>query len=177
MQCGLSELLTIRNLIALKGNHDEWFNKFILTGYHPDAWIRGGAPTSRSYLRRLGKEKMMLRTSTGYKTALNPGDIPEEHRLFFHRYRGGRFGASYYYGRQVEEILAIRSGTYAIFLAGTNPEPFRPRLPHQHPRNLQCLNISLIFSKKVSFFRRLTSIPTPLLRITSPPSPRRYSRT
>jgi serine/threonine protein phosphatase 1 len=83
----VSELLTIRNLIALKGNHDEWFNQFILTGYHPDAWIQGGASTARSYLRRLGKEKMILRTSNGYKTALNPGDIPEEHRLFFHRQR------------------------------------------------------------------------------------------
>jgi serine/threonine protein phosphatase 1 len=83
----VAELMTIPNLIALKGNHDEWFNQFILTGYHPDAWIRGGASTARSYLRRLGKEKMMLRTSNSYKTALNPGDIPEEHRLFFHQQR------------------------------------------------------------------------------------------
>src|SRR5450631_2294709 len=49
------ELLTIRNLIAIKGNHDDWFNDFILTGYHPVQWQHGGCDTAKSYLRLIGK--------------------------------------------------------------------------------------------------------------------------
>lgn len=79
----VEELLTIRNLIAIKGNHDEWLNQFIQTAYHPDQWRQGGAATARSYLRLLGKEDMILQTGSGYKTALNPSDIPESHRHFF----------------------------------------------------------------------------------------------
>ena len=81
----VEELLTIRNLIAVKGNHDEWLNQFIQTAYHPVGWNFGGAATARSYLRRLGKENMIRQTGIGFKTALNPADIPESHRQFFHR--------------------------------------------------------------------------------------------
>ena len=37
-----------------------------------------------SYLRLIGKEKKLFYTGNGYKTALNPADIPESHRQFFH---------------------------------------------------------------------------------------------
>src|ERR1700733_8341028 len=69
-------LLQLPNLIAIKGNHDEWFLEFIETGYHPTAWTQGGAATAVSYLRRIGKEHLLLRSGNGYKTALNPADIP-----------------------------------------------------------------------------------------------------
>ncbi len=42
----VEELLKIRNLIAIKGNHDEWLNQFLQTGYHPMAWNKGGAATA-----------------------------------------------------------------------------------------------------------------------------------
>ena len=83
----IEELLKIPNLIAIKGNHDEWFNQFIQTAYHPNEWRQGGAATARSYLRLIDKEAMIRRTGSGYKTALNPSDIPNSHRQFFHRQR------------------------------------------------------------------------------------------
>ncbi len=79
----VEELLKIPNLIAIKGNHDEWLNQFLLTAYHPDHWKQGGAATARSYLRLNGMEKKILSTGYGYKTALNPADIPASHRQFF----------------------------------------------------------------------------------------------
>jgi serine/threonine protein phosphatase 1 len=81
----VEELLKVRNLISIKGNHDEWLNQFILTAYHPAEWRKGGAATARSYLRLIGKENRMLKSGSGYKTALNPADIPETHRQFFNR--------------------------------------------------------------------------------------------
>jgi serine/threonine protein phosphatase 1 len=76
-------LLTIPRLIPIKGNHDEWFREFIETGYHPVSWVFGGDATARSYLRRMGKQRLIFRSSVGYKTALNPGDIPKRHQEFF----------------------------------------------------------------------------------------------
>jgi serine/threonine protein phosphatase 1 len=34
----IEELLKIKYLIAIKGNHDEWFREFIETGLHPQFW-------------------------------------------------------------------------------------------------------------------------------------------
>jgi serine/threonine protein phosphatase 1 len=79
----VDELLKIDNLIAIKGNHDDWFNEFLLTGHHPVLWEQGGDATARSYLRRIGKEKLLFKKATGYKTALRPEDVPETHRRFF----------------------------------------------------------------------------------------------
>jgi len=79
----VEELLTIKNLVVLKGNHDEWFFEFMQTGYHPDQWRQGGAATVKSYLRLIGKETLIQRSGEGYKTALNPGDIPGTHQNFF----------------------------------------------------------------------------------------------
>ena len=81
----VEELLKIPNLIAIKGNHDDWLNDFIATGYHPAHWNQGGKATAQSYLRQIDKEDKIFRSSLGYKTALNPADIPEKHRQFFSR--------------------------------------------------------------------------------------------
>jgi serine/threonine protein phosphatase 1 len=78
-------LLSIPRLIAIKGNHDEWFREFVETGYHPTEWTMGGDATARSYLQRVKKQRLMLRGGSGYKTALNPGDIPVRHQEFFRR--------------------------------------------------------------------------------------------
>ena len=81
----VEELLKIPNLVAIKGNHDEWLHQFILTAYHPVEWKQGGKATAKSYLRLIGKENKILYNGGGYKTALNPADMPESHRQFFHR--------------------------------------------------------------------------------------------
>src|SRR5882762_9741337 len=56
----VEELLKIHNLVAIKGNHDEWLNQFVLTAYHPTEWRQGGAATARSYLRFIGKENKII---------------------------------------------------------------------------------------------------------------------
>lgn len=81
----VEELLTLKDLICIKGNHDAWLLEYLGTGWHPDMWRQGGCGTARSYLRPLGKEDLIVRTSSGYRTALNPGDIPDAHRRFFER--------------------------------------------------------------------------------------------
>jgi serine/threonine protein phosphatase 1 len=48
------------------------------------------ADGSESYLRLIGKENKILYTGVGYKTALNPADIPESHRQFFHNQHWNR---------------------------------------------------------------------------------------
>jgi serine/threonine protein phosphatase 1 len=79
----IEELLRIQNLIAIKGNHDDWFNEYLQTGIHPDHWRQGGIGTAKSYLRVIGKEDAIIPSNQGYKVALNPADIPESHQLFF----------------------------------------------------------------------------------------------
>jgi serine/threonine protein phosphatase 1 len=81
----VEELLKIKDLIAIRGNHDDWFNEFLLTGFHPQHWAGGADDTARSYLRLTGRERLLMKKSLGYKTALSPSDVPESHRLFFQR--------------------------------------------------------------------------------------------
>ncbi len=76
-------LLKIKNLVALKGNHDDWFIEFINTGFHPANWLHGGSATAKSYLKLSGRENLIIKTATGYKTALNNNDVPLTHRNFF----------------------------------------------------------------------------------------------
>lgn len=76
-------LLQIKNLVAIKGNHDDWFDQFIQTGIHPDKWIQGGYSTAYSYLKLTGKEDHLLKTDNGYATLLSPSDIPKGHQQFF----------------------------------------------------------------------------------------------
>ncbi len=78
-------LLQVKNLIALKGNHDDWFGQFIETGFHPQYWNHGGPGTLESYLDKAGKSGLWRTTRSGYKTALLPADIPPAHRRFFMR--------------------------------------------------------------------------------------------
>jgi serine/threonine protein phosphatase 1 len=81
----VEELLKIKNLIVIMGNHDEWFIDYFRTGVHPAKWLYGGNATIISYLRELGKDHMLVSTGDGYTSALNPGDIPESHKNFFRK--------------------------------------------------------------------------------------------
>lgn len=84
----VEELLRIPKLIAIRGNHDDWLREFIETGYHPVGWNYGGATTARSYSSHAGRSDKLKFTGKGYKTPLNPKDIPAHHRAFF---QGQRF--------------------------------------------------------------------------------------
>ncbi|XZF13443.1 metallophosphoesterase [Chitinophagaceae bacterium MMS25-I14] len=79
----VEELLKIRNLIAIRGNHDDWFQRFLQTGIHPDIWTQGGLATAFSYQQAAGNEWTFAYAGRGYRTYLNPGDIPEAHHNFF----------------------------------------------------------------------------------------------
>ncbi|WP_343668426.1 metallophosphoesterase [Chitinophaga sp.] len=76
-------LLKIRHLIALKGNHDDWFEDFIKTDLHPAFWNFGGKGTLVSYLENAGKKGLFRATGSGYKTSLEAADIPLTHQTFF----------------------------------------------------------------------------------------------
>jgi len=83
----VEELLKIKHLVAIRGNHDEWFNEFIQTGIHPQKWAQGAVATARSYLTPIGKRALIIPKESGFKTALNPDDVPETHRIFFREQR------------------------------------------------------------------------------------------
>jgi serine/threonine protein phosphatase 1 len=79
----VEELLKIRHLIVVRGNHDAWFDEFCLTGRHPASWIHGGMATARSYWHHFrGRSRV---TMDDYQLArdLTPEHIPETHRAFF----------------------------------------------------------------------------------------------
>ncbi|WLD24333.1 metallophosphoesterase [Flavobacterium dauae] len=80
----VEELLKIRNLIAIKGNHDIWLLEFIENDFHPVYWTYGGKGTILSYLehKKEGK-KICLASGSGYKTSLSSTDIPAAHQAFF----------------------------------------------------------------------------------------------
>lgn len=72
----VEELLKIKNLVAIRGNHDQWFNDFIKTGKHGSQWTQGAAQTAKSYLRAAGWDE-------GFVNVLTPSYIPLNHREFF----------------------------------------------------------------------------------------------
>lgn len=49
----VEELLTIKNLISIKGNHDDWTMKWFTLGQSPMSWVQqGGQATIDAYIRR-----------------------------------------------------------------------------------------------------------------------------
>ncbi|WDF70726.1 metallophosphoesterase [Sphingobacterium oryzagri] len=83
----VEELLKIKNLIAIKGNHDVWFNEFLHTGEHPRVWNHGGLATVVSYLQHVKPDGTYSTTMDGFQTSLIPDDLPLSHRQFFNRQR------------------------------------------------------------------------------------------
>lgn len=78
----VEELLKIKNLIRIRGNHDEWFNQFILHNKHSIDWQQGGLGTLQSYCLQLDK-LYYNKNSGGYITSLLNTDIPTNHKDFF----------------------------------------------------------------------------------------------
>lgn len=78
----VEELLSIKNTIFIKGNHDQWFLEWMQKGVHPDNWTQGGEGTLRSYCNKLGY-KYTGSSSFGFRSPLSLLDIPENHRNFW----------------------------------------------------------------------------------------------
>ena len=78
----VEELLKIKNLISIKGNHDDWFNEFLKYGIHPNSWLQGGHGTLESYCNALGKKYTL---NKGYITNMLDSDVPLTHKEFFNK--------------------------------------------------------------------------------------------
>ena len=66
------ELLGIKNLIAIRGNHDQWFREWLQGMDHGSQWEQGADATYASYLRYISKLKNLERE-----------DIPSSHKNFY----------------------------------------------------------------------------------------------
>jgi serine/threonine protein phosphatase 1 len=85
----VEKLLSIKNLIAVKGNHDDWFYQWIVTGINPANWGQGQKATGESYLEKTKPGSSWVTLSDGFEgmkmhdITLKPQDIPLSHREFF----------------------------------------------------------------------------------------------
>lgn len=79
----VEELLKIKNLIFVLGNHDEWFMHHIASGWADEIWIQqGGANTLRSYGAKVKESDFITDDSFIDTRDLN---IPVTHQHFFNR--------------------------------------------------------------------------------------------
>lgn len=79
----VDELLKVKNLISIRGNHDKWVDEWIKFGMHPTRWQQGGLGTLKSYCDNLDKEYGI--DDNTYITDLNPENIPISHIEFFRK--------------------------------------------------------------------------------------------
>lgn len=82
----VEELLRIKNLISIKGNHDDWFNHWIETGINPCNWGQGQKATGISYLNYSRPNKPWMDVNdefSGFQPSIRRGDIPDKHIEFF----------------------------------------------------------------------------------------------
>jgi serine/threonine protein phosphatase 1 len=94
----VEELLKIKNLIAIRGNHDQWFYEFIRTGIHGSQWTQGAEATRSSY----GKRSFMIPESHEkfFGTQLNYY-IDDKNRCFVH----GGFNRHYPINKQAYQYI------------------------------------------------------------------------
>ena len=116
----VEELLKIKNLIAIKGNHDDWFNQWIKSGINPANWQQGQKATGLSYLKHSRPNEswfQYVETPGGgvhYIETIKTNDIPDRHIEFFDKqlpyYRDdennlfihGGFNRHFYLNEQLE---------------------------------------------------------------------------
>ena len=79
----IEELLKIKNVIFIKGNHDIFLMQFIQNGWKEEIWLQqGGANTLRSYGAVVEESDYITEESLVNTTDLN---IPVTHQDFFNR--------------------------------------------------------------------------------------------
>ena len=87
----VEKLLSIKNLIAIKGNHDDWFLQWLTTGINPTNWGQGQKATGISYLEHSqpGVAWFLIKNTPGggkeFIQPIKPIDVPIKHRLFFEK--------------------------------------------------------------------------------------------
>lgn len=77
----VEELLKIRNLIPIRGNHDQWFNEFLETGQHESKWTQGAYATLISYSHRTPEQ--LHQAFINNKVLLIEQEVPKTHKDFF----------------------------------------------------------------------------------------------
>ena len=79
----VEELLKIKNLVYIIGNHDFWFMNHIKSGWAEEIWIQqGGSDTLRSYGATVKEADFVTNDSLIDTTDLN---IPVTHQHFFNK--------------------------------------------------------------------------------------------
>lgn len=74
----VEELMRIKNLIAIRGNHDQWFFDWFMTGHSNKVWeMHGGKATKDSYINNFGltdhRHKMFWTQQIPYYNTLIDG--------------------------------------------------------------------------------------------------------
>lgn len=112
-QC-VEELIKIRNLVAIRGNHDQWFNEFCQTGKHGSQWTQGAYATLKSYstVSPATWHKEFMKTK-GIQTAINHDDIPPIHVEFFKNQENYRI---------IDDVLFVHGGYNRHFLIDETPD-------------------------------------------------------
>ena len=67
----IEEILKIKNLVWVRGNHDQWLKDFLKKGKQPDVWVlQGGASAKDAYLKRrpelMQKHREVLQSTPFY---------------------------------------------------------------------------------------------------------------
>lgn len=135
----VEELLKIKNLIAIKGNHDEWLLQFCLTGYHEQHWSQGGKGTVNSYLKP-GTKKAHFAASRffGFNVNIDPSDIPLSHKNFFQNqilYHVDQHNNCFVHGgfNRYQSFYEQRDETYywdrSLFVDAVEFEQLKTRMP------------------------------------------------
>lgn len=128
----VEELLTIKNLISIKGNHDKWTNDWLTTGASPKIWITQGGQATRDAYMNSGlledpRHKEFFRKQHNYY-------IDDQNRAFVH---GGyvsdkglgheSYQADYYWDRDLWSIALSGKRSFDL---GNNKLPKHLR-PHK----------------------------------------------
>lgn len=81
----VEELLKIRNLIPIRGNHDDWWLYWINRGVHPAQWMQGAKATGESYVKNLiGKNLEFFDRSLGIpRPRITTAHLSDSHINFF----------------------------------------------------------------------------------------------
>lgn len=98
----VEELLKIKNLVFIIGNHDKFFLDFIYNEYMPFIWInQGGWNTLRSYDKSLQKDEPFGLAVDELEYAISKNIVPENHVKFF------KNNYPYY---EVDDMLFVHGG-------------------------------------------------------------------
>jgi serine/threonine protein phosphatase 1 len=113
----VDELLSIKNLISIKGNHDDWTTQWLFSGVGSRTWTsQGGQATIDAYNRRLNDEKDIIERhlSYFYSKQLNYY-IDDKNRGFVHAGFNSRKGlgneayeSDYYWDRDLWSLALLQ---------------------------------------------------------------------